>query len=148
MIDRKIFIIGILFALIILYYFGFLKFPKAEEPKILIGNIFYNSRFYNFSNNMELPESFEINGKARGTWFFEASLPIIVKDSQNKELGVFLAQAQDDWMTENFVEFNAKIDLAGLGLRKGEKIYLIFKKDNPSGDPKFDDSQQFQIKIR
>src|ERR1035437_886872 len=54
----------------------------------------------------------EINGEARGTWYFEASFPVKIYDSNGKLLGSVPAQAQSDWMTENFVPFKASLDFA------------------------------------
>lgn len=132
----------------IAYNMGFLKNPKIVNGDVLPGNIFYEGKFYNFRNNMKLPETFEINGKAKGTWFFEASFPIIIEDEKGNTLGVFPAQAQEEWMTEDYVEFNSKIDITGNNLVSGEKVFLIFKKDNPSGDPKLDESEKFQAIIK
>jgi hypothetical protein len=47
----------------------------------------------------------EIEGQARGFWFFEASFPIEIQDKNGQVLGTGIAQAQSDWMTENFVPF-------------------------------------------
>jgi len=78
-----------------------------------------------------------ITGKARGMWFFEASFPVRLLDASGKEIAFGIAQAQGDWMTENFVPFEALLQFAtsvkGIGS-------LVFQKDNPSGLPEFDDS--------
>jgi hypothetical protein len=71
-----------------------------------------------------------IEGKARGFWFFEASFPIKLYDDKNNLLGITTAQAQSEWMTEDFVDFKAKLDFSLPGTEKG---VLILEKDNPSG---------------
>jgi hypothetical protein len=79
----------------------------------------------------------KISGAARGTWFFEASFPIQVLNSQNEVIGNAIAQAQDDWMTEDFVAFVAEVEFESTPADKGT---LVFKKDNPSGLPENDSS--------
>lgn len=71
-----------------------------------------------------------IEGEARGTWFFEASFPIKLYDENNNLLGTAIAQAQSDWMTENFVKFKAVLNYNVAAAGKGT---LILEKDNPSG---------------
>src|SRR6185503_7556549 len=44
-----------------------------------------------------------ITGKARGYWYFEASFPARLLDGNGKEIAIKPAQAQGDWMTEEFV---------------------------------------------
>ncbi len=71
-----------------------------------------------------------VTGEARGYWFFEASFPIKVYDADGKELGVAVAQAQGEWMTENFVPFQATLNFKKPATATGT---LVLEKDNPSG---------------
>ncbi len=77
-----------------------------------------------------------IKGKARGTWYFEASFPIRLIDENGKELAVAVATAKTDWMTTDFVDFEAVLSFSTPATQTG---HLIFKKDNPSGLPEHDD---------
>lgn len=77
-----------------------------------------------------------VNGIARGNWYFEASFPVILKDANGKILAQGIATANGDWMTEDFVPFSLELKFDNPEIKSG---ILIFKKDNPSGDPKFDD---------
>ncbi len=83
-----------------------------------------------------------ISGQARGWWFFEASFPITLKDSNNVTLGQGIAQAQGDWMTENYVPFSSIISYTTPATPTGK---LILHRDNPSGEPQNDD--QFEVLI-
>lgn len=74
-------------------------------------------------------------GQARGYWFFEASFPIIIKDANGNIIGEGLAQAQNDWMTGDFVPFKSSINFLSPATTIGE---VILKKDNPSGLPEHD----------
>lgn len=74
----------------------------------------------------------EIKGEARGTWFFEADFPIKLIDADNNELGVGFARTSSDWMTEDFIPFEATLEFQTPTTEKG---ILILEKDNPSGLP-------------
>ncbi len=90
-------------------------------------------------------QTFSISGSARGYWFFEASFPIELQDGNGNVLGIFVAQAEGDWMTEEFVPFKAQITLATPYV--GQAI-IVLKKDNPSGEPQNDASVSFPTLIQ
>ena len=73
-----------------------------------------------------------ITGEARGKWYFEASFPVVLLDANNQELAKGVAQAQGDWMTENFVPFSVSLTFSPPATPTGQ---LILTKDNPSGLP-------------
>lgn len=73
-----------------------------------------------------------VTGKARGTWYFEASFPVRLLDGNGNELATVPAEAQGDWMTEDFVPFIATLTFSQPSTPTGS---LILEKDNPSGDP-------------
>lgn len=73
-----------------------------------------------------------IKGKARGFWFFEASFPIKLFDGNGNLLAATAAQAQDEWMTNEFVPFRAELKFTSPQTEKGT---LVFERDNPAGLP-------------
>lgn len=81
--------------------------------------------------NSNVNKLLTVSGKARGTWFFEASFPISLIDIHNNKIATGVAQAQGDWMTEDFVSFVATISIPESASGQAK---LILKKDNPSGD--------------
>ncbi|MFH0804116.1 MAG: Gmad2 immunoglobulin-like domain-containing protein [Candidatus Zambryskibacteria bacterium] len=89
-------------------------------------------------------KEFSVIGKARGYWFFEASFPVQVLDKNGNILATGVAQAQSDWMTENFVPFKADIKIPESYIGPAT---LILKKDNPSGLLENDASISFPITI-
>lgn len=89
-------------------------------------------------------KDFSVIGRARGVWFFEASFPLELLDKDGKLLATGFAQADGEWMTENFVPFKGEI--------QAPKSYigpatLVLKKDNASGLPEHDASISFPIII-
>lgn len=83
-----------------------------------------------------------ITGKARGTWYFEASFPVKIVDGRGVELGIVPATAQSDWMTTEFVPFKAVLEFKKPETKEGR---LIFQKDNPSGLPEHDAEVSFPV---
>lgn len=86
----------------------------------------------------------ELIGEARGYWYFEASFPVAIYDAYGTELGIVPAQAQGEWMTEEFVPFKAKLTFATSTTETG---YVVFKKDNPSGLPEHDDELRIPVRF-
>ncbi|MFA6375856.1 MAG: Gmad2 immunoglobulin-like domain-containing protein [Candidatus Paceibacterota bacterium] len=84
-----------------------------------------------------------ISGNARGNWYFEASFPVKIVDANDQQLGIIPAQAQGEWMTENFVPFNAVLEFTAPTTPTGS---LILQKDNPSGLP--ENNNQLAIPVK
>lgn len=89
-------------------------------------------------------KEFAITGEARGTWYFEASFPIDVLDGEGNVIATGHAEAQGDWMTENFVPFKAEIKIPDTFTGPAT---LVLKNDNPSGEPERDRAASFPITI-
>lgn len=85
-----------------------------------------------------------IKGKAVGNWFFEASFPIKLLDGNGVLLAATAAQAQSDWLTENFVNFKTNLEFPLPTTGEG---VLVFRKDNPSGLPEQDEEWRLPIKF-
>ena len=51
-----------------------------------------------------------ITGEARGTWFFEATFPVVLTNWDGLIIAEGYATAQGDWMTEEFVPFTAELE--------------------------------------
>lgn len=107
--------------------------PQTESPVVLMSVL----------EGAEIKSPVSLAGLARGVWFFEASFPVELRDANGRLLAIGPVQAQGEWMTENFVPFIGQLAFDPPETDTG---VLIFKKDNPSGDPQFDDS--FSINVR
>jgi len=100
--------------------------------------------------NTTVQSPLEIKGEARGTWFFEASFPVVLTDWDGKIIANGIATAGDgsvsstsDWMTEDFVPFTASLEFAlPVYSNRGS---LILQKDNPSGLPEHDDALEVPV---
>lgn len=88
--------------------------------------------------------TFTVTGQARGTWYSEAVFPVEVRDKDGKVLATATANAQGEWMTENFVPFIAHVSVPQ---SYSGPATLVLKKDNPSGLPSKDASMSFPITI-
>ena len=88
-----------------------------------------------------------VTGEARGTWFFEASFPIMAVDWDGRIIAQVPAQAQGEWMTEEFVPFSATLIFTTptAGDPAVNRGSLILQKDNPSGLPEHDDSLEIPV---
>jgi len=82
------------------------------------------------NHNVESP--LVIKGEARGSWYFEGSFPIRLLDGGGKQIAATTAQAKGEWMTTEFVSFEATITFEKPDQETGT---LVLEKDNPSGLP-------------
>ena len=101
-----------------------------------------NIRITDPAPNALVQSPLTVSGEARGTWYFEASFPVRVLDANGVELAVVPAQAQGEWMTEDFVPFEATLVFAATT----PTGTVVFEKDNPSGLPEH--AAQVNIPVR
>jgi hypothetical protein len=113
-----------------------------------IGNEFEKSNLITIENprpNSEISSPLTVKGEARGYWFFEASFPVRLMDSGGNVVAKGIAQAQEEWMTEDFVAYH--VTLSWTSPFKGKGM-LILEKDNPSGLPQNADELHVPVMIR
>jgi hypothetical protein len=87
--------------------------------------------------NQVISSPVQISGKAKGSWFFEATFPVKLLDDQGKVLASGIVRAQGDWQTADFVDFSGNLLFMTPTSTRGS---LQFSKDNPSGLPENDKS--------
>lgn len=97
-------------------------------------------------NNAEVSSPLIVAGRARGSWFFEASFPIILLDQYGNVIAESHAAAQGTWQTNDFVKFIGNIQYNNY--IKGTKGTLVLKKDNPSGLPEHDASIRIPVILK
>jgi hypothetical protein len=86
-----------------------------------------------------------VKGEARGSWYFEASFPLVITDWDGKIIGESHAEAQGNWMTTEFVPFQGTIKFTKPSY--GTRGTVIFKNDNPSGDPARDKAVEVTVEF-
>jgi hypothetical protein len=143
-----------LIAVIIAIIFGFWLFNRSASAPINNStnttpetNPDIKITYITPEENEVVSFPFEIKGEARGTWFFEASFPVEILNDKQEVVTTGIAQAEDEWMTENFVPWTVKFDTKPTGLTK-EEAFIKFKKDNPSGEPSMDKSFIIPIRLK
>jgi len=97
--------------------------------------------------NQTISSPLTITGEARGNWYFEASFPIVLTDWDGKIIAKGIARAKSDWMTTDFVPFEATLTFTVDKNAYRNKGSLILRKDNPSGLPQNDDALEIPIMI-
>ena len=124
------------------------KTPDGKTFTEDIGNELEKTNLIQLTNprpNQTIESPLEVTGMARGFWFFEASFPIKLYDEKGNLLGTAIAQAQSDWMTENFVPFRANLEFPFSTTKKG---VLVLEKDNPSGLPENADELKIPVTFK
>lgn len=117
------------------------KSARAPEETPYLGNALEKSDLIILSTprpNDVIKSPLIIKGQARGNWFFEASFPVTLLDSEGNVLVEYYATAQDEWMTPEFVPFETVLVFENP--ESAQSGTLILKKDNASGLPEHDDS--------
>ncbi len=149
-------LIGIV-ALLVLVLGWYILFPSGDTNEGTTTPTGQNTEgilYQNASDDLvkvELPfpdavvgRDFVVRGSARGYWFFEASFPVGLLDTEGNVITSGIAQAEGDWMTEEFVRFSAPLIVPSTF--SGPAI-LVLQKDNPSGLPENDASVSFSIVV-
>ncbi len=95
--------------------------------------------------NQLIQSPLTITGEARGSWFFEASFPIDLTNWDGLIVAQGFASAKGDWMTTEFVPFEAELTFTVDKNATGNKGTLILRKANPSGLPEHEDSLEVPV---
>jgi hypothetical protein len=84
-----------------------------------------------------------IKGKVKNSWFFEANLPIELRDENGKVLAQKGYMTPDDWMTPGYKTLDTTLSFKAPTTDYG---VLVIHNDNPSGLPEND--KKFEVPIR
>jgi hypothetical protein len=87
----------------------------------------------------------ECRGRARGSWFFEATFPISLLDARGAVVARHYAEASGEWMTESFVPFAAQLSFQPPATDTG---VLVFHRANASGLPEHDAELRVPVRFR
>ena len=123
------------------------KTPDGRTFTEDVGNELEKQDLIRISNprpNQTIESPVTITGEARGYWFFEASFPVKLLDGDGNTIASGIAQAEGEWMTENFVPFKAELTFPQPTTSNGT---LVLEKDNPSGLPENADELRVPVKL-
>jgi hypothetical protein len=95
--------------------------------------------------NQTIQSPLTITGVARGSWFFEASFPVVLTNWDGLIIGKGIANAKGNWMTTDFVPFEARLTFTVDKKSYSNKGTLILRKDNSSGLSKNDDAIEIPV---
>lgn len=104
-----------------------------------------NIRNLNINSNQEISSPLKITGEARG-WYFEGSFPVMLTDWDGRIIAQGVAIAKGEWMTTEFVPFEASLEFNKPEYKNNG--FLILKKDNPSGLPQNDAAYEIPVKYK
>jgi hypothetical protein len=93
--------------------------------------------------NASVSSPLQIEGRAKGYWFFEASAPVSLVTNSGKVLAEKYVEAQGDWMTEDWVPFSGQLEFE----TKEKRGHLIFSRANASGKPQHDRMLRVPVKF-
>jgi hypothetical protein len=122
--------------------FGIFYFYPCNCTPVVVDN--KNIKVYSPSANMVVHSPFVVTGEAVGNWFFEASFPVVLMDSNGKVIAQSPAKTKSDWMTTKMIPFESTLKF-GTTTSTGT---LVLKKDNPSGLPANDDSISIPVRFK
>ncbi len=114
--------------------------------EITTGSNYSDFIHVNLSAGSELRSPAVITGEARGGWYFEASFPVKLVDAAGQVLAQAPAQAQGDWMTNEFVPFTVTLPFIIAPSTKTGTV--IFANDNPSGLPENDKEVRVAVRFK
>jgi hypothetical protein len=93
--------------------------------------------------NQRVSSPLTVAGQARGTYYFEATFPVRLETEEGQVLVQHYAQAEGEWMTENYVPFTTSLEFTvPAGATTGT---LILEKANPSGLPENDQTLRIPV---
>ncbi len=93
--------------------------------------------------NKTIKSPLKMTGEARGTWYHEGVFSVMLKDEDGKIIEPHFAEAQSDWMTEDFVPFKSEFEFE----TTSTVGTLVFEKANPSGLPENSDRLIIPVKF-
>lgn len=98
--------------------------------------------------NQTIQSPLTITGQARGNWFFEASFPVVLTNWDGLIIAQGIAHAKSDWMTTDFVPFEAMLTFTVDKNAYSNRGSLILRKDNPSDLPVNDNALEIPVVIQ
>jgi hypothetical protein len=112
-------------------------FPSAKGISIELDD---------WPTNSVITSPLTIHGRVPGNWSFEASFPVVLKDSAGNIIAQAPAALQGDWMTNDMVAFSVTLEFTKPANKPAGT--LIFQKANPSDLVQNADSLQLSVQFK
>ena len=146
-----LFIAGITIVLAIFSYFSSRQTPQDNQNN-QTGNETQNTkppspedlRLTTPKPSEVVSSPLEIAGEVCCGWFFEAEFPISIEDQNGNILGQTSARATSDWMTSDYIPFQATLEFNQGNATAG---YLILSKSNLSDLREYDYSVKIPVRF-
>ena len=146
-----LFIAGITIVLVIFSYFSSRQTPQDNQNN-QTGNETQNTkppspedlRLTTPKPSEVVSSPLEIAGEVCCGWFFEAEFPISIEDQNGNILGQTSARATSDWMTSDYIPFQATLEFNQGNATAG---YLILSKSNLSDLREYDYSVKIPVRF-
>lgn len=126
------------------------KGGSLQDPSEISGEIYYSNTSADeiiledpYSGKIISSPLF-IAGQARGSWFFEASAPVVLTNWDGLIIAEGTIHTTKDWMTNEFVPFEGTLLFETPSY--GDIGSLILQNDNPSGLPVYDKAIEIPIR--
>lgn len=138
----------ILFILAVLVISGFVVFAyieqknRSETPQIISQR---GIKVTYPAPNEVVQSPLRVRGEATGRWYFEADFPVMLLDENRNVLARSPATAQGDWMTEDFVPFEAVLEFEKP--QNSTRGILVLEKNNPSDLRENDERVEIPVKF-
>ena len=131
----SIVIIVIVLLIIAGFLFDWFRSPVIETQNKIVVDANDMIRVNSPLASSTISSPVNIAGEARGGWYFEGSFPIVLLDDSGSIISTGIAEAQGEWMTQDYVPFVATMTFSKVGSTTGT---IVLKKDNPSDRREFD----------
>ncbi len=131
---NKLILIIIVLAAIIIVLAGFLVWPAPAQSPVVQQPPPADIEVFNVKANDKVSSPLKITGVVRGNGWsgFEGQVGTVhVMDASNNELAVGILTATTDWM-QLPTNFEVTVNFTAVAGSTGS---LVFKNENPSGDP-------------
>jgi len=99
-----------------------------------------------WTDDIQLTSPVTLTGQVPGSWSFEASFPVVLKDGAGNTVAQAPASLQGDWMTDDLVPFTVTLQFTKPASTAAGS--LVLQKDNPSGLPANEDSLSVPVRYK
>lgn len=139
---KTLFFLIFMFAFAVLLGYGLKAVAPSDQPVSTAPEISVTSP----KRGSIIKSPVKITGKAKGSWYFEGSFPVVIVDWDGKIIGEGKAWSETDWTVAGEIPFTATMEFTLPSY--GDSGAIILQKDNPSGLPENDDAMQLEIRFR